>query len=71
MKQNRTDKEIGFIEGLWYAIEQLVINGQKDLANQLIYDSCLPEWEFRKVLKETEYLVEELSELLDNVFEDK
>lgn len=68
MKDNRTDKEIGFVEGLWYVIEQLIVNGQVSLANQLVYDSNLPEWEFRKVLKETEYLTKELTEFLDEVF---
>jgi len=69
MKDNRTDKEIGFTEGLWYAIEQLVLGEQHYIAQDLIEYSNLPEWEFRKALEETQYKVEELSEFLDKVFE--
>lgn len=70
-KDNRTDKEIGYIAGLWYAIEQLVDNGQDSIAENIIEYSNLPEWEFRDNLEKTQYMYDELSEFLDKVFEEK
>ena len=69
---NRMDDEIGFIEGLWFAIEQLVINhDEPDYAKFIIQESNLPEWEFRNNLKQTQYKVEILSEFLDKVFNEE
>ena len=69
-RDSRTDKDIGWIEGLWYAIEQLVIN--YDLPNYakfIIQESNLSEWEFRSNLEKTKYEVERLTEFLDEIFQ--
>ena len=62
-------KDLGWTEGLWYAVEQLVINyDQPDYAKFIPEASGIEEWEFRQVLKSTQYMVNELSEFLDKVF---
>ena len=67
----RTNEDVAWIEGLWYAVEQLVIDfDQPDYAKFIIQESNLPEWEFRETLESTGYCTKELSEFLDKVFED-
>ena len=69
MRDQRLDRDIGFIDGLWYAVEQLVLNhDQPDYAKFIIQESNLPEWEFRATLKETQYEVKILSKFLNDVF---
>lgn len=59
----------GFVEGLWYAIEQLVLSyDQPSIAEEMLIVSGIPELKFRKILNKTEYEVEALSKFLDKVF---
>ena len=69
----KTKKENeAWVEGLWYAVEQLVINyDQPNYAKFIIQESNLPEWEFRKTLKSTGYAIIELTEFLDEVFKNE
>lgn len=71
VKDTRTEREKAFVEGMWYAVERCVDCGDDTLATHIITESNIPEWEFRQVLKETEYMEEELTELLNYIFKGK
>lgn len=68
VKDQRTKWDIGFVAGIWCSVQELVSNSYEDQASMLIYNSNIPEWEFREQNKISEYLYEELEQLLSEVF---
>jgi hypothetical protein len=59
-----------FAEGVWFGIEQLVLFcNNADYAEQIIKESGIEEWEYRQILKESDYHTDELTAFLDCVFE--
>jgi len=55
-------KNMGWVEGLWFAVEMLVNRGQEDFALYIIKETGVPKEEFEKCLERTGYMEDELKE---------
>lgn len=55
-------KNMGWVEGLWFAVEMLVNRGSEDFALYMIKETGVPKEEFEKCLERTGYMQEELKE---------
>ena len=66
----RKEHDKGFTEGLWYAVQQvLIFENEPEIARGLINESGTPEWEFRKAQDENGFENERMYKFLDEVFE--
>ena len=66
-KDNRTNWERGFVDGLMASVQILVYSGKEAEAKDLILESNIPIWELKISLKESGYLLKEVGQILKEI----
>lgn len=65
----RNERDKGFAEGLWYAVQQvLIFENEPEIARGLVNESGVQKWEFRKAQLVNGFENERMYKFLDEIF---